>query len=383
MFDPTTEALIAAAPPLRPAPEGSVREVNPQQLGRELSAAFAELAAIRLKQRGITELDASDSISGDADLRRLFRIANTYEARVVVADGEVDRAAAFVSAICRQIIFDHTELSPDQISRSRLSSAAISSDIIAALLFVASEAHADANSSSSRISLQQARTVHADLAFLIQSTCQARFPAIVEWEESVGLSYVDDEDSDDYDLYETAADCLYRHLSEGLIIFAREMIGQTEIGSAEAVFRNVQGKAAAVQDLEFFGASNLVFPGPHHLARLLIAATSGLGELALVRTRPPAGLIGDSKEHGDKESWYDCLRVLAQRRPLLWRNHRGAIEGGLLDSGTSAVMNFPTGAGKTTLASLKIIAAHLTKGATIYLAPDQPPLKWSALWYGF
>ncbi len=54
---------------------------------------------------------------------------------------------------------------------------------------------------------------------------------------------------------------------------------------------------------------------------------------------------------------------------MLWRNHRDAISAGILETGKSAVLVLPTGAGKTTLSELKV-AATLARGKkVIFLVP--------------
>src|SRR5690606_19356095 len=58
-----------------------------------------------------------------------------------------------------------------------------------------------------------------------------------------------------------------------------------------------------------------------------------------------------------------------RQRPLLWRNHRAALESGLLDPGVSAVLSFPTGAGKSTVSELKVAATVLRDRNVVCLAP--------------
>jgi replicative superfamily II helicase len=56
-------------------------------------------------------------------------------------------------------------------------------------------------------------------------------------------------------------------------------------------------------------------------------------------------------------------------RPFLWPNHLEALQKGFLLPGTSSVISFPTGAGKTTLSELKATSVLAMGGAVIYLAP--------------
>src|SRR3546814_17162402 len=59
---------------------------------------------------------------------------------------------------------------------------------------------------------------------------------------------------------------------------------------------------------------------------------------------------------------------MARQRPYLWRNHRAAIERGYLAQGVSSAISFPTGAGKSTLAELKIATALLRNAKVVFLA---------------
>jgi superfamily II DNA/RNA helicase len=80
-----------------------------------------------------------------------------------------------------------------------------------------------------------------------------------------------------------------------------------------------------------------------------------------VNVPPPSGI--------DEGRWAGVMQEIAERRPYLWRNHRQAIASGYLEPGTSAAISFPTGAGKSTLAELKIAAALLRGVKVVFLAP--------------
>ncbi|OAI30629.1 helicase, partial [Methylosinus sp. R-45379] len=103
------------------------------------------------------------------------------------------------------------------------------------------------------------------------------------------------------------------------------------------------------------------FSGPLHLANLLISAERDMGAAALAHLPAPTGI--------DASSWGGILRRMVRSRPFLWRNHRAAIEEGLLEPGQSAAISFPTGAGKSTLAELKIATALLRGQQVVFLAP--------------
>lgn len=103
------------------------------------------------------------------------------------------------------------------------------------------------------------------------------------------------------------------------------------------------------------------FPGPQHLASLLIAVSKDLPESAVTNIPSPPGI--------NRGKWCASIRRIAKSRPFLWRNHLNAIEEGYLVPGVSAAVSFPTGAGKSILAELKINTALLADKNVIFLAP--------------
>ncbi|WP_156935512.1 MULTISPECIES: DEAD/DEAH box helicase [unclassified Mesorhizobium] len=104
-----------------------------------------------------------------------------------------------------------------------------------------------------------------------------------------------------------------------------------------------------------------IFPGPSHLASLLLSATRALADTALANVLPPQGV--------NASRWSAMMRDIASRRPYLWRNHRDAIDAGYFEPGVSAVISFPTGAGKSTIAELKVAVALQRGLKVLFLAP--------------
>jgi hypothetical protein len=110
-----------------------------------------------------------------------------------------------------------------------------------------------------------------------------------------------------------------------------------------------------------YSAPVSIFSGPLHLASLLTAVARDFPAAALVNVNPPNGLPGPR--------WLALMKQIARQRPYLWRNHLHAINAGYLEIGVSAVVSFPTGAGKSKLAELKIAAALLRGVKVVFLAP--------------
>jgi hypothetical protein len=103
------------------------------------------------------------------------------------------------------------------------------------------------------------------------------------------------------------------------------------------------------------------YAGPHHLASLLIAAYDGLSGAALTTLPPPDG--------ADPEFWERWLRLRAGSFPFVWPNHREAIAKEFHQTGKSAVVVLPTGAGKTTVSSLKIAGVLAHGKRVVFFAP--------------
>lgn len=97
------------------------------------------------------------------------------------------------------------------------------------------------------------------------------------------------------------------------------------------------------------------------LASLLIVISEHLGASAVSRIQPPSDAA--------TSKWRELIQPIVLTRPFLWPNHLEAIGKGLLKSGLSAVISFPTGAGKTTLSELKVAVTLAEGRSVIYLAP--------------
>ena len=133
--------------------------------------------------------------------------------------------------------------------------------------------------------------------------------------------------------------------------------------SASAIFLRVKALCAEPIDGVFPDGDPVfsLYPGPLHLANLLLSAERNLIETALTRIPTPGGV--------EEDGWWQIIRRMARQRPYLWRNHRAAIEQGYLEQGVSSAISFPTGGGKSTLAELKIATALLRNEKVVFLAP--------------
>ncbi|MBX7535178.1 DEAD/DEAH box helicase [Qipengyuania sp. GH1] len=352
MFDPTTAALIRAAPPL----EG----LDLDNLPKLLTEAFADIVSARIRLRG-APADAEDEALV-ATVTELRRIAAAHEAYAALLPDRENRAsAAFVAASAHQAIA--LALRKAQAT-SHVDMAAVSSDVCATLLFLLAEAHADASEAAKRIvPAGDAGPIERALLLAIRSLAQGRLGELVANDEP-------EIDTDGDDLALRALDALRLLLLRGVTNLARQLRLRVDLlpeagGVVPASELFAQVRALASEPIDGVGVEEetllSLYPGPLHLANLLLGLEGDLLGTALSRIPTPGGV--------DENGWWQTLRRMARQRPYLWRNHREAIEKGYLEQGVSSAISFPTGGGKSTLAELKIATALLRGERVIFLAP--------------
>lgn len=351
MFDPQTTQLISEIPEL----PGLDRD----NLAKTLSESFAEISSARIRLRSLEDAQADETLN--AVIKDMRRLAHTNEAFVTVKLDREDRAAAaFVAGTAHQLVFKAEQLQERLKESSKLTSSGISSDISTVLLFLIAEATADACEAADNLRLDDEDRIRRSLIAAIRALARGKLQSIIE-ADSPGLEYLEGQDVAD-----VAVTALYRQILFGIQILARQLSGQVEEAPEDAneLFLSLRDlciseKADVFEDGE--PGEVVAFAGPFHLATLMAALSSDLLDSSVVGIEPPNGLDGPQ--------WQESLRRVAVERPFLWRNHRQAIEEGYLQAGTSSVVGFPTGAGKSTLSELKINAALLAGTKVVFLAP--------------
>lgn len=351
MFDRTTAKLIRETPPL----EGLDRESLPDRL----SEFYAKIVTARFRLR-------TGDYADDDELATLVlyarQLAFTNEALVSVSPNRDDRqAAAFVAATAHQLVFNAEQIGRPESPRSYLGARSVSADIAAMLLFLVAEAWADALEMSLRVEAETENPVERALILALRAIAQGRPNEAAEYElprnATVGpLSAAD-----------AAVAALYSMILKGVRMLAFEMLRANSSATSEdpiGIFEKAKTLCTHVVHLEAEGMGCVPvssFAGPSHLASLLSAVAGDLSRGRVVAVPPPSGV--------DPTQWQAYVEQLAARRPILWRNHRKAINEGYLEPGVSAAVGFPTGAGKSTLAELKIGTALLRQRSVIFLAP--------------
>ena len=349
MYDPETSALIRSTPDLP--------DLDRETLPDDLARAFAEIVSARVLLRGGDD-DPSDLLETTDFAQRL---AHTNEALVSIDPERENRAAAgFVAATAYQLVYQANALRIPQRLDAFLGPDGISPDISAMLLFLVAEASADASEVAQSMRLPRDERLQSELVLHLIMLAQGQVGRIVDRKRPPLESVVEGDGA------ERANTALYYRILRGVRALAFVLQGRRVRGMADpiAVFAEVKALAAPgaeeiIDDLQHNAVA--VFPGPFHLASLLMAAGAALLEGAVVNLPPPDGVPDDK--------WRDAMKSVAKTRPYLWRNHKEAATKGYLEKGTSSAIGFPTGAGKSTTAQLKIHAALLSGRKAVFLAP--------------
>jgi hypothetical protein len=351
MFDPITSALISTAPPL----EGLDLEALPKRL----TAAFAEIVAarIRLRSAGVEDVDSATAET----LWQLRRLAAAHESYVALLPERENRAAAaFVAAAAHQAFMLRRG---GIVSYSKIDAVSVAPEICATLLFLVAEANADAAEAAKRIVVNAdiSNAVERALLEAIKNLAQGRLLEIIR-QATPRVAGITVESG------ERAVQALQLMLLDGVKKLASQLRRRTDAApssggseTAAMVFARVKLLCMdPIDDVLESGDPVLsIYPGPLHLANLLLAVERDLMETALTRTPTPGGV--------SESGWWQIIRRMARQRPYLWRNHREAIDQGYLAQGTS--ISFPTGGGKSTLAELKIATSLLRGEKVVFLAP--------------
>jgi len=351
VFDADAVRLIGEAPPL----EG----LDLAELPQQFTNAYASIVSARIRLR---ELSTGTALPDE--LTRLVstmrRLAFTQEALVsAVRERENRKAAAFVAGSAHHVVLMAQSLIANEPHQTRLSCQSISSEVSATLLFLIAETSADASEMANSISLNSEDHIERGLLTSIKHLAQGRLRDILEIPLASSESVLRRGGSD------SATAALYLRLQHGLHSLAQVLLDESRRKDIDPATHFELVRELGVRLLPGIPGVDAqpisTYPGPVHLASLLSATTGQLAHSAIVNVPTPSGVT--------VEDWQRHTRQTASHRPFLWPNHIEALNTGYLEPGASAVVSFPTGAGKSTLSELKIAAALLRGHKVIFLAP--------------
>jgi hypothetical protein len=352
MFDKDTVSLISEAQTL----EG----LNLEELPQRLTEAYAAIVAARIGfQEGDEDAALKKKIRDTVDEMR--RIAFTHEAFVAAFPERANRvASAFVAGAAHHVCLLAQKSNTEEDPASTLGLESVSPAVSATLLFLIAESSADAAEMAKSINIRSDDLVEVSLLTAIINLANGRLQPVLDAPLPATDILLAAEP------VKQATSALFYMLLKGIKALAAEILGVTPDGTLSATVQFENVKLLCSQPIaDIFEEGTVepvnIYTGPLHLASLLVAVSKDLPATALIHTPAPSGVDGTR--------WADLIGKLAKRRPYLWRNHREAIGAGYLTPGTSAVVSFPTGAGKSTLAELKIASALLRGVKVVFLAP--------------
>ncbi|WP_020483793.1 DEAD/DEAH box helicase [Methylomonas sp. MK1] len=358
MFDAETTSFIQFAVPL----EGLDLEKLPQQLTQAYaSVVSARLGAVKI---GTEEIPAN----WQSMIFELRRIAETYEGLTIFLpeDDNHRPSCAFVAGSAHFTLNQaeriQVKLLENQQSLPSLSPYSVAPEVAAALLFLIGGHQADAAETAKAFNKENTSPVCEQLLDFIAALASGNGQSLRQI-ANMPLVTVQRIDRDYLDV---AADVIWQSLARAVQMIAKTVLGLAAENPIVVIHDVIQRLSSANQSLYIGNTTvrlQLQLAGPYHLAKLLSGATEALLNSAVTATNPPTGTDG--------ATWSNLTSHLAAQRPFLWRNHIKAIDEGFLESGTSFVLTFPTGAGKTTITELRI-ATELIRGRTVvYLAPTR------------
>lgn len=360
MFDSETVRLIQGAEPLE--------DLDLEKLPQFLTEAYAKVVAARL---GAVELANGRRDKDWADnLEQLRRLADTYEGLSIFLPEENPHRAscAFVAGSAHYTLSQarliEAHLDGRDVEIPSLSVHGVGPEVAACLLFLLAGHQADAAETTKLFRPPEDRPQEAELLKGLSALASGDGRRL---REIATGSSVDVEDGTTRDYLRGAAGVLWAELARGLRLIARTALGLEAEEDPNAVIGAVLDTLSLTQRAVAVGRLNLVvrpsLAGPYHFTKLLREVSSNLLVTAVAHVTSPAGV--------DTARWRDFIRHFASRRPFLWRNHASAFEEGFLEPGSSFVLTFPTGAGKTTVTELRIAAEVLRGRKVVYLAPTR------------
>lgn len=346
MYNASTERLIRETP--------QIGDIDMTRLPQELTRIYARIISIR---RDFMENGRRFPKSFEKEITLLRTLAANLETLTVLnRDHEHHRSAAFVAGTAHYLLSMVFQRQSDRQQLDAFTPQSIPPSISAMVLFLIGNSPADAAEVASHAQLSFSSSAPGNVTDAIFKAVS--FLATGELEK-LGKLEPGDIEFEAGDETEEAVSYLWQLIFNGVKELANILLGNGASSSRD-YFREVIS-------LSYFADEQLTpglqssFSGPLQLASLLNLLGDELLGRGVIWVPGPSGV--------DSIRWLDFLKRLARERPYLWENHFKSIETEFLNPGQSAVLTFPTGAGKTTLSELKIASALMNEKSIIYLVP--------------
>jgi len=341
MYNSITEGNIRRIP--------QVGSIDTEHLPQELTRIFAEIVDLRNALNN-ENLELSEKFKERIEMLR--SLASNLETLVLIADYHEQRSVAFVGATAHYLLLQIQQALPGNSPNFRFEYDNIPVIVSAIVLFLIGNSPADAAEVATKM-IPDLNRIDIPLSSR-QLMTSVGYLAVGGLRQMLNVEVV----NQDYDSEEEEAlDYLWAQLLNGIRQMASTLLGE-QVDQTD-YFGEVLELAVNQEQLPF-GVETSVFAGPCHLAKLFNKLQDDLLARGIVNVPAPSGI--------NSADWFDVLKVIAKDRPYLWENHFEAVETNFLEPGISAVLTFPTGAGKSTLAELKIASTLLSGKSIIYLS---------------
>lgn len=335
MYNKETYHLIQQIP--------HISGITTENLPQFLTKVYAKIVA--LKATANTE-DFHIGIS--KEVKDLGIIANTLEI-LLISDTEMEnkKSIAFVGASSRQLM---DMINPDD-EYNCLSLYNLPYIVSASLQFVISGHFADAQEMAKKINYKNTNSLYIrDVLWSLQDLLCNRIEEVARRRLVMPV----------YENYKEniVEDVMFYNISLAIQEIALYLLGEKKEHDASGIILKI--KKLSVYNVTGFNQPD-IYTGVYILCCLLYEAMQNIIVHSVFKLPIPQNI--------NEEEWFQKMKEFAYRKPLIWDNHLSAIQRGVLNSGNSAILTFPTGAGKSTIADLKIIATILSQKRVIYIVP--------------
>ncbi|MCH5241946.1 MAG: DEAD/DEAH box helicase [Muribaculaceae bacterium] len=335
MYNKETYHLIQQIP--------HISGITTENLPQFLTKVYAKIVA--LKATANTE-DFHIGIS--KEVKDLGIIANTLEI-LLISDTEMEnkKSIAFVGASSRQLM---DMINPDD-EYNCLSLYNLPYIVSASLQFVISGHFADAQEMAKKINYKNTNSPYIrDVLWSLQDLLCNRIEEVARRRLVMPV----------YENYKEniVEDVMFYNISLAIQEIALYLLGEKKEHDASGIILKIN--KLSVYNVTGFNQPD-IYTGVYILCCLLYEAMQNIIVHSVFKLPIPQNI--------NEEEWFQKMKEFAYRKPLIWDNHLSAIQRGVLNSGNSAILTFPTGAGKSTIADLKIIATILSQKRVIYIVP--------------
>ena len=338
MYNLSTEKAICNIP--------AIDGIDKERLPQLLTEKYARIISLKTRyEDGELQFNNEEL---KTDFQELNTIANTLELYLIAdkTDSTKEKESiAYVAAVSRKLM----SMIRKDGNLDNLSLYFVPEDLLSAILFIISGNLPDAQEVADGFEINNiADSNKKRLYIAIQGLIKGNLKTVID----VRPKELDRQ----VDIWEYATQLVWRKFFSGIQHLCDRLLNGIEYQNEEFLII----ERLSYESLDYHHHKD-IYEGAILLSKLLQHAANQLCRHALIDIPAPKGVPDDE--------WHRAIRKQAGIRPYLWDNHIEGINKGILNPGTSSIITFPTGAGKTTLTELKIVSTLLCGKRIVYLVP--------------